>query len=64
MGKLGWYEYYVPNGTSAEGLVAEGDHFTLNGQEFQVSGIESLDDITLNCTKVVSLQHSSVPPLR
>ena len=32
-----WYQYYAPSGQPAEGLVAEGDHFTLNGQEFQVS---------------------------
>ena len=35
--EVSWYEYYVPTGHPSEGLVAEGDHFTLNGQEFQVS---------------------------
>ncbi|XP_043214981.1 beta-galactosidase-1-like protein 2 isoform X2 [Amphibalanus amphitrite] len=33
---LTWYQYYAPGGQPAEGLVAQGDYFTLNGQQFQI----------------------------
>lgn len=34
---VSWYEYYTNGSTITEGLVADGDHFTLNALEFQVS---------------------------